>query len=204
MSAQAVLKFIALLEVFFPRPKFGGAADSETIWLRSLQEDLQGYDESVLLEAAQHFRRNRNPQKDGKFFPLPAEITAVCDDIERRKAVAALPLLPGPKADEWSDERQNLAFDLCKSELGRRAAREGWVAALYHFARKNQRLPSDREIPGLLETARAVEAVASTWEPDGQVGSALVKFGRSFLTKRQGLADAVLSGKDRFSYVDGQ
>lgn len=147
MSERGVAQFISIVGLHFPRPKFNDDEVMEGAWMASMTKALSRYDDDVLGEAAQKILGTRIPKKDGRFFPAPAECVAVCDDILYWRQKVQTPLLPAPNPDAWSNERLSLAFDLCKSAIGRRAAREGWVGSLFEHCRKNMRLPiTDAEI----------------------------------------------------------
>ncbi len=53
MSAEAVLRFVAVVELHFPRPKFNDDEQMEAAWLASMTRTLGNYPDDVLSEAAQ-------------------------------------------------------------------------------------------------------------------------------------------------------
>lgn len=193
---DAVKKFIMTVSAFFPRQKFAGEEAKEALWLRTMGEMLGGYSDAVLARAAEEIIRTRDP-RDGTMFPKPAECIAACDAAKKVLAHIATPLLPKTeKADDWSDDRLALAFDLVNGEMGRRAAREGWVDGLYHFARKNMRLPQPVEIGTLIAGARETERIIAELDagPASMLTTAIIRFGKSVLARRSELKDAVLDG----------
>jgi hypothetical protein len=152
----AVTKFIAMIATFFPRPKFSGNEDSETLWVGMMLKMLAPYDASVLTEAAERIIRDRDPDKDGTMFPKPSECIAACEAVLKLRKGATLQL-EGPKGNEWTDDRLSLAFDLANGPLGRRAAREGWIGPLLRFCRQHMRLPKDHEIAQVIAVAKGFE-----------------------------------------------
>lgn len=196
MSSDAhVMKFILLVEGFFPRPKFDGDEKREAAWLRVMQDQLRGWPEPILMAAGDRILKTRNPTKPGfRWFPAPAEILAVCEDIAAERERAQRPLLAAPKGNEWSDERLALAFDLCKSPLGIEAAREGWILRLYDFCRREMRLPEKGEVMRLRHEAQGIDkaiAKIDSSEPSALNG-ALRAFAASVLAKRNELSAKIL------------
>ena len=58
---------------------------------------------------------------------------------------AAIAQSTSSKRDPWSEQSKREARALLQSDLGHRAAREGWIQAAYDFAREHGRLPVDGE-----------------------------------------------------------
>lgn len=176
LATAPVLAFVEIVSKFFPAPKFGGNEDDERIWLRALNEILYGYDDDVLLEAAKIIIRTRDPDKDGTMFPKPFECVTACDKAKDLKRVRSTPLLETrnaiskrerEEADKisWGDDRQKLARELCHGEMGRRAAREGWLPQLYDYCRENAHLPKDNNaIAELIRDARSFQALKAEIE----------------------------------------
>lgn len=194
MSDATAMKFIMLVEGFFPRPTYGGDEAREALWLRTMREILAPWDESVLMEAAQRIIKTRGKGRNERFFPLPAEVEAVCHEIAAERERAQRPLLAAPKGNEWSDERLALAFDLCKSPLGMEAAREGWVLRLYDFCRREMRLPEKGEVMRLRHEAQGIDkaiAKIDSSEPSS-LNNALRAFAASVLAKRNELSAKIL------------
>jgi hypothetical protein len=196
MSGAGVAQFIAMVSLHFPRPKFGGDEVMEAGWMSSMTLALSKYDDGVLRDAAQHVLANRVPKRDGAFFPAPSECIAVCNTIAslRHKEAEKANLLPGPNPNEWSDERIALAFDLMRTELGRRAGRDGWLQALYTFCRKNMRLPKEGvEIQQCIRDGAIVQSVIddfSNREPSA-INGAIVQWGRTLVEKQDEMARKV-------------
>jgi hypothetical protein len=82
--------------------------------------------------------------------------------------------------------------------MGRQAAQEDpcWVLALWHFCRRNQRLPAGNEIDQCKREAREFDdAYRTTLRADVDLpnGRALQQLGASMLAKREKLCQEVLS-----------
>jgi len=146
MSSLATAhKFISLVEIHFPAPKFNGDESQEELWTDSIAQILGPYDDDVVLDAAATIVRTRRPKTDGTMFPKPSECIEACDNAKARKQLAQTPLLEtASKIKErqerdphaaWRRDRVALAVDLCRTELGQRAGREGWILQLYDFCR---------------------------------------------------------------------
>lgn len=197
MSERGVAQFISVVGLHFPRPKFNDDEVMEAAWMASLTRTLSFYSDEVLNRAAMRIVDTRDPKKDGRFFPLPAECTRVCREIASEEAREAPRLaLSGPRANEWSDERLELAFDLCKSPIGIRAAREGWVMGLYDFCRREMRVPTESEARTLIHGARGFEDVLERLRNGeaNQFTAALVELGETIKAKRNDMAERILAG----------
>ena len=197
MSERGVAQFISIVGLHFPRPKFSDDEVMEGAWMASMTRALSGYDDDVLGEAAQKMLSTRVPKKDGKFFPVPAECSAVCDDILYWRQKVQTPLLAPPNPDTWSDERLSLAFDLCKGELGRRAAREGWIGSLFEYCRKNMEIPrTSEQIAGCIAVERELrgfskECTDRAVENPSTLNKEIAKMAKNFIVVREDRAKGV-------------
>lgn len=147
MSADGVMKFIAVVELHFPRPQFGGDETREAAWIASMTRTLGAYDDEVLNEAAQRILRDRLPKRDGRFFPVPAECSEVCSAAAKALAAKKTPLLAyeGNDISQFSPERFDLARDLMLCGLGKQARKEGWEVAMFEFCVRNRRIPASAQ-----------------------------------------------------------
>ena len=191
----AVSKFITELSLHFP-PKHA-RPELETAWIRSMADALRSYPAPVLEEAAKHIIATRKYTS----FPLPAECKQACVAVaEYRQFLAKSQTLPpfrSTAGDEWTSERVRLAYDLIKSGMGKQAANEGWVLALWNFARQHARLPTDAEVIQCKRDARDFDEAYATcvkggW-PEAKKWEAL---GSSMLAKREKLSGEVLGKPD--------
>lgn len=146
MSAEGVLKFIAVVELHFPRPKFNEDETMEGAWVASMTRTLGGYADDVLNEAAQRILRDRSPKRDGRFFPAPSECSEVCVSVAKTLQAQKTPLLAYAKQDLPYSARCDLARDLMQSPLGKRARKEGWAESMFYFCVWNGKAPSGHEI----------------------------------------------------------
>lgn len=132
-------EFISSLVMHFPVRH--ESSDREMEWLRSMIEALKHYDGEVLKSALQRLVDTRTDRR----FPLPAEIRKACNEVvewqnrhklipEQQKAAQHL---------EFTDDRIKLANGLVCTEMGRTAAREGWILGLWDYARKHGQLPTE-------------------------------------------------------------
>jgi len=97
---------------------------------------------------------------------------------------------------EWSPQRRQLANALITSDMGLRAAEEGWIGALWDFCRNHQRLPHGREISKVKETAIGFDDALAQCRAGGWESAwALKKLGESILKRRERLVD-VAHGAD--------
>lgn len=90
MSEDAIMKFILLVEVHFPRPKFNGDERREAVWMRSMREILSEFEPDVLAKASETIIRTRDPQRDGSMFPKPVECIDACRKIIAHRVLREL------------------------------------------------------------------------------------------------------------------
>lgn len=162
MSAEGVKKFIAAVDLIFPAPQFDGDRVRQTAWVAVLSSTIGGCADEVLTEAASIILRERNPKKDGRFFPTPQECTDACAMAAKRLEQARTPLLSTDNKDPspFAGWRRDLADDLMKTSMGAQAIHEGWNLSLYEFARNHGRLPVGPEIGRCREDADYVDRAA--------------------------------------------
>jgi hypothetical protein len=141
MSMQ-VAKFVSTIAVHFPPPKFESAAQEEE-WLQSIVNALQAYDSDMLRRAAQRIINTRGLRREDKWFPVPAEIRRVCASIAAEDNAKTIPLQF--KSQDGAGWRTRDADKWIHSEMGERAAKEGWIGGLHMFIRRNGAMPDDRE-----------------------------------------------------------
>lgn len=190
--SRAVMQFIAVVSLHFPPPIKSGDETMEEAWTASMVRNMRGYAPDVLAAAAQEIIDTRTP-KDGRFFPLPSECKAVCDRLARVKAPAAPLLTAEHKGDDFAEWRIKLADDLVQTELGRQAAREGWVMPLHLFCRQHARLPKDGEIATLRRQGKEF-ADAYRWleQSEHPLRAPLMALGDAFRSHREQLRKRVL------------
>jgi hypothetical protein len=156
-SDAAVLKFIAVVELHFPRPKFNGDEQMESAWLKSMHKVLAGYSDEIVALAAERILLSRSPKRDGRFFPSPMECIEACDKAAAYRQQEATPLLSGPKEMPY-DARVRLARDLMRCPMGQAAIKDGWGQSMFQFCIDNQRVPGGREIDECKITSRQFAA----------------------------------------------
>lgn len=143
MSTDHISKFISDVAVQFSPPKYDTPSERDA-WLRSVVTALHGSSPEVLDRAAQIIIGTRK----NRYFPLVAEcheaIRKAADEIKFEKHVQTLPELREAAMAEYSPEREKWAEALIKCELGREAARGGWILALRDLAARLNRLPDHR------------------------------------------------------------
>jgi hypothetical protein len=190
----AVANFIEALLAHYPVRY--DSEEREDAWVNSITVALRQYPADLLNEVAQDIIRTRKYRN----FPLLSEILDKCEAIEaRREHIAraqALPEMRKSAGDEWSSERVKFAYDLIKSGMGKQAAGDSpcWILALWHFCRKNQRLPAGKEIDACKREAHEFdEAYDRCLRGEaGPLSRALERLGDSMAAKREKLVAEVL------------
>ena len=130
---------------FFGEPNLPENADKTTIY-GAYARALSQYDGEVLQRAADAMLAVRSQRK----FPLLAECLDACrsaqneiaseakrENDDRRQAAKS--------SNPSSPERVKQAERMMNSDVGRRAAEEGWIVSLHDFCREQGRLPNKFE-----------------------------------------------------------
>ena len=192
MSTKLVLSFVdAVIQHF---PPFRWDEEQEKAWVNTMVRELGGFSDDVLEHAMTTMLRTRKVRQ----IPLVSECIDACVEARRwlekdRRSGELRDINPSAGESDWSTERVKLAYDLCKSAMGKEAAKDGWVLTLWNFIRKNQRLPKGSEIEACKRTAREfnetyAQCVKGGW-PEARHWE---KLGASMLAKREALASEVL------------
>lgn len=202
MSKTAAVKFAeTILQLF---PPFRWEPDQEDRWMEIMARETSGFSDRVLEQALSNIVRRKEHR-----IPTVGECIEACCEakrwLEQDKAAGELPDLHPSASRDWSTERRKLAHDSIQTEMGREAARDGWIGSLWNFVREQQRLPKGQEVEGckrqakeFLETYEMVlrgECV----DKDGVVqklpkaeAAVLQKLGASMLARREEWASEVL------------
>lgn len=156
-SDAAVKKFIAVVELHFPRPKFDGDEQMEAGWVQTIKLAAKDYSDEVVAAAGERILMTRNPKRDGRFFPSPQECIEAFDKAAAYRKQAETPLLAKPPELTY-EEKTNLARDLMRAPLGLKAKKEGWDVAMFQFCVDNMRAPQGQEIDACKASAREFAA----------------------------------------------
>lgn len=191
-----------ILQLF---PPFRWEPDQEERWMEIMARETSGFSDAVLDRALSIMVRRKDHR-----MPTPGECINACIEAkrwaEKDKQASELTDLHPSAGLEWSTERKRLAYELCKgTTLGKEAAKDGWVQAMWDFCRRHQRLPVGHEIEACKRGAKEFMETyklclrGECIDRDGVVqklGSAeaavLQKLGSSMLTKREKLSQEVL------------
>ncbi len=215
-SEEAIVEFADTILQHFP--PFRWEEHQEKAWAGRLVKELAGFSAEVVRRASDEIvRTRRKPQTPGIAECIDACVSAKrWMDANRNKG--KLPIEGGDDPLgrvelDWTAERLKLASDLMNTPLGKAAAKEGWIGALWSFARKNQRLPQPNEIDGCKKTAKTVDELfrgcvdGSGWPVEdkkkfpwlNQAGinehrKRCLEWGEAVMGRRQDLVDRVLHG----------
>jgi hypothetical protein len=152
-SPKAIKQFIAVVELYFPRPKFDGDETQEAAWMAIMARVLSPFDDDVVADGAVRLVSSY----EGRFFPKPAECTKACQKAQEVKRLSQPQLLIGKQEISYPD-RTKLARDIMQAPLGQQAKREGWDTAMFHFIVDHQRAPQGQEIEGCKAKSREFNA----------------------------------------------
>lgn len=170
MSTDAIDKFTRRLMNVFGEPKTTDLG----AYLAELANILGGYSDAELQEAATLLMRAAKYRT----WPLPAEMLEAAKSARRELLAKGRETKPAENhnPDPWSEQAKAAADKLINSDLGRKAAHEGWIGGLYSFCRQHRRLPHPREQHTLIENARKFdELYASVCRDLEAVGATPVK-----------------------------
>ena len=190
----AVANFIEALLVHYPVKH--DSEEREDAWVNSMIGALKGYGANILQEVAQHIIRTRKYRN----FPLLSEILDACDKVEKRRELEkrsqTIPDFRPSTGDDWSAERVKLAHDLKHTQIGRQAAKEGWIISFWNFCREHQRVPTaPSEIAACKRDSEGIdELYAKCARGDaGPCSRALAEWGANIIAKREKWTAEVLS-----------
>jgi len=190
MSAEGVKKFIAVVELCFPRPQFDGDDVRQGAWMAVMARTLGGYPDDVLGEAANRILRDRVPKRDGRFFPSPAECEESCRAALRLKQTAETPLLSYAQADIPYEDRCKLAATLMQSPLGKLARKEGWQESMFYFCIDHGRVPGGQELDQCKKIAKeAAEIREGCLRGEYEFGGAWSRYAESMVRKARELME---------------
>lgn len=182
-------KMIARLAIVYGQPD----SPDPVAFLEEFSKLLANYSEKTLDEATDKVLKKHR----GRQWPTPAECIAACDEVLQfdRAAEARRPATIENYPD-WSHDAIARANKLIQSPMGRQAAKEGWISALWDYCRVSGDLPdSEAAISHCKSVARGFdEAYAQVCRGEGlpMLNAALKKLGDSMLERRNKLAALAL------------
>jgi hypothetical protein len=202
--------FRSLIQPLEARFKFD--KDEEAAAKEDMMEDFKNFSDEILAAAAKKIRSTRTY----KTMPTVGEIATVLAALSYsdKPQAAFVNLRKSDWEEFWSKGAICKANKLIQSELGRRAAKEGWITGLHDYCRNKGELPSVKYSGFALESiiremkaaAKCVDQTAAGvgFKPinpnfDKRQKLAIVaiqgdlrKFGDAFLVKREKLAKIAL------------
>lgn len=104
--------------------------------------ELIAYDDDVLRAAARKLKTERTGSRT---FPMPAECIEACKAVWGQMLAVQIHAERHEQHAEWSQARRQFADGCMNSDLGRQAAEEGWIWALWDFCRESSRMPNGIE-----------------------------------------------------------
>ncbi len=203
-NKEAVVSFADTVLQHFP--PFRWDEHQERAWAGTLVRELAGFAPDVVLRGAQEMVRTRKKPQT----PMVSECIDVCVSAKRWAEAHAnkgrLPIdgagaIPGHL--DWTADRLKLASDLMNTPIGKQAAKEGWVGALWSFARKNARLPQQgKEVEECNRNAKGFDGAYSTCvrlsnnstPAMAPMMKALEKLGAEMLRRRHAIEQRLLRG----------
>ena len=163
--------------------------DAKKAWREDYVDAMRGYSSEVLKEAAKRIMRKRNYSN----FPLIADCLEACKSVLDDRNVGRSPDMGSHKGyPEWSHERQRKAAQMICCELGKRAAKEGWVISLWDFCRNKDRLPQRHEIDKLIAGSRGTWQAMKEIDDKNAMAPALRNLEQTLIKRRQKLTELVL------------
>jgi hypothetical protein len=130
-------------------------AAKEEAWVASIGQTIRPFGDDVVKRAADKIL-NTWTGTDRR-FPLPGTIRKICDDIAAEDKRRELPLDGDNSTQPGSWHRKRLALELIRGPMGRRAAAEGWVTALYGWIVEHGRMPSETAKASLKTIERTID-----------------------------------------------
>jgi hypothetical protein len=199
MSTKGVLQFIDDLSVNFSFRK-DWDEEREKNWSTLMVRELGGYSDDILARACREIILTRGKRQGEQWMPTIAECLNACKEakywIEAEKQKQSLPLERKKTASPYSPERKVFVRNhLLRSEIGKRAANEGWARALQDFCRVNNRLPDQREAEKLIKASQETfEIYEGLLRKTDSISRVLAETGRLMMEREKALADFILHG----------
>lgn len=196
-SNKSVVAFAdAVLQHF---PPFRWDEHQERAWAERLVKELSGFSPDVVDRAADELIRTRKKPQT----PIIAECIDACASAKRwvdaNRDSGRLPIDggAGPIGHlDWTAERLKLASELMATPLGKQAAKEGWVGALWSFARKHSRLPQPgAETNGCKDAAKGFDEAYAVCVRDAGSNPLMRKLealGAEMLRRRHAIEQRIL------------
>ncbi len=167
-----------------------GTDDADLI-VKTYVRQFEKFDSRVLAETWDAVVADFMPSKRQPWPPI-ALIRKTAERVTEDHALASERMAPKnqPANPAWSPDAFRIANRLICSDLGRIAAREGWITQLHDYCRKARSMPDASAIARLKRQARLFEeAYTQVCRGDGGMLSAsLLKLGDSMLARRDELA----------------
>jgi hypothetical protein len=194
-NKKAVIAFAdAVLQHF---PPFRWDEHQEKAWAETIVRELGGFSGAVVDRAAREIIRTRKKPQT----PMVSECIAACSEArkwveseDRAAMLTADRAIANVAHLDWTAERLKLASELMNTSMGKQAAKEGWVGALWSFVRKNSRLPKQDEIASVKQAAKGFdEAYAKVVGDLSPLGRMLEKLGAEMLRRRRATERRLLS-----------
>lgn len=198
-SKKTVIAFADTVLQHFP--PFRWDEEKEAAWAATMVQELSGFADDVVQRAGREIVRTRKKPQT----PLVAECVDACVSAKRwldadrnsgRLPVDGASLGPGNL--DWTADRLKLASELMNTPMGKQAAKEGWVGALWSFARKSARLPQPgAEINGCLAAAKGFDdayAICVRERGSSPMMRKLEELGAEMLRRRHAIERRVLGG----------
>jgi hypothetical protein len=182
--SEKVQKFLVRIGNVWPKRLEDENVDA---WVIEWENALKQFDAWVIEAAATRIIHDRTQAG----FPFPAEVRRVCYQViaDDKSAKPQLNVTPN-KGNPYK-----LASELIQCELGRRAAREGWVLTLRDFVVRQGRLPQgDAEIKRLIQIRDKFQQdlIDCIDGNGGMFGGPLAKLGQSMARREYEIAQRVL------------
>lgn len=180
-------------------PPFRWDEAKEIAWAETMVRELSGFADDVVHRAAREMVRSRKKPQT----PMVSECIDACLDakkwLEAQRQSETLSVVHDGGVSlqnrDWTAERLKLASDLMNTPIGKQAAKDGWVGALWSFARKNQRLPTQgKETEDCKQMAKGFDEAYAICvrSPHNPMMAALEKLGAEMLRRRHAIERRVL------------
>jgi len=188
--SKHVIQFLDDLKANFRLKRFDDD-EAEKRWVQSMIIELRGFSPEVLEQASANIRRTRK----NEYFPMLSECLAACAEAKR--------FLDGkqPKLNLDGSPKKRVTFeqlanDMLKTQMAKRAAQEGWILGFYRYIERNGRMPEEAIVPRLRQEARDFDRELDDCRAGrgGFFGRDLARYGETILAFRNHLIDRVLHG----------
>lgn len=204
--SSAVQDFIAEVLKRWPPPK-SWSEEQEDAWSDDVIAEFSSEKEPIFAQALNVLKRqSRSYSGTPRIDDVIKAVNLAVKEVAAQRRAGMLKLGDGdtydadplnrikPDDKAWTREGIKLAYEMLPTEMGRQAAREGWVAPFWQYVVTHRRMPGASDIPALKRAAIKPEDLDVWARKPGAMAKSIYEAMRFRMSDAQRLAD-IADGK---------